>query len=43
MPFPGSCWQSEEDLALKQALDLMVERLADPEAGVQRLALESMR
>ncbi|CAI5978757.1 unnamed protein product [Closterium sp. NIES-64] len=34
---------SEEDLALKQALDLMVERLSDSEAGVQKLALESMR
>lgn len=34
---------SEEDLALKQSLELMVERVQDSEAGVQKLALETMR
>ncbi|KAG2434205.1 hypothetical protein HXX76_007931 [Chlamydomonas incerta] len=33
---------SEEDLALKNNLDMMVERLADPDAGVVKLALASM-
>ena len=36
-------FQSEEDLALKQKLDLYVERLQDTDSGVQKLALESMR
>ena len=35
--------QSEEDLALKQQLELYVERVQDVEPGVQKLALESMR
>ncbi|XP_024533370.1 26S proteasome non-ATPase regulatory subunit 2 homolog A [Selaginella moellendorffii] len=34
---------SEEDLALKQQLELYVERAQDSDPGVQRLALESMR
>ncbi|KAL9340008.1 hypothetical protein Peur_066227 [Populus x canadensis] len=34
---------SEEDLALKQQLELYVERVQDPEPGVQKLALESLR
>ncbi|KAJ3669143.1 hypothetical protein LUZ60_011093 [Juncus effusus] len=34
---------SEEDLALKQQLELYVERVQDTEPGVQKLALESMR
>ncbi|GBG62353.1 hypothetical protein CBR_g30307 [Chara braunii] len=34
---------SEEDLALKQSLELLVESVKDPEAGVARLAVESMR
>eukprot|EP00897_Mesotaenium_endlicherianum_P000523 jgi/Mesen1/10471/ME000083S09976 len=34
---------TEEDLALKQSLELLVERIQDPEAGLQKLALENMR
>jgi 26S proteasome regulatory subunit N1 len=30
-------------LALKQQLELYVERVQDPEPGVQKLALESLR
>lgn len=35
--------QSEEDLALKQQLELYVERAQDSEEGIQRTALEAMR
>lgn len=35
--------QSEEDLALKQQLELYVERTQDSEEGIQRAALEAMR
>jgi hypothetical protein len=38
-----SFMQSEEDLALKQQLELYVERVQDTDPGVQKLALESMR
>ncbi|XP_031476397.1 26S proteasome non-ATPase regulatory subunit 2 homolog A-like [Nymphaea colorata] len=34
---------SDEDLALKQQLELYVERVQDADPGVQKLALESMR
>jgi 26S proteasome regulatory subunit N1 len=34
---------SEEDAALKENLELMVTRSADPEAGVAKLAMETMR
>lgn len=34
---------SEEDLALKQQLELYVERVQDPDPGLQKTALESMR
>ncbi|XP_073010327.1 26S proteasome non-ATPase regulatory subunit 2 homolog A-like [Typha latifolia] len=34
---------SDEDLALKQQLELYVERVQDVDPGVQKLALESMR
>ncbi|KMZ67453.1 26S proteasome regulatory subunit N1 [Zostera marina] len=34
---------SEEDLALKEQLELYVERVQDSDPGVQKLALESMR
>ncbi|KAL6557930.1 26S proteasome non-ATPase regulatory subunit 2 A [Orobanche minor] len=34
---------SEEDLALKQLLELYVERVQDPDPGLQKTALESMR
>ncbi|KAF5744081.1 hypothetical protein HS088_TW08G00674 [Tripterygium wilfordii] len=34
---------SEEDLALKQQLELYVERVQDPNPGLQKVALESMR
>lgn len=34
---------SEEDLELKRNLELMVERVRDPEPGVVRLALETLR
>lgn len=34
---------SEEDQKLKSDLDLMVERVGDPDAGVEKLALESLR
>ncbi|KAK8622408.1 hypothetical protein V6N13_117325 [Hibiscus sabdariffa] len=34
---------SEEDLALKQQLELYVERVQDSDAGLQKVALESMR
>ncbi|KAK4749802.1 hypothetical protein SAY87_027251 [Trapa incisa] len=34
---------SEEDLALKQQLELYVERVQDPNPGLQKAALESMR
>jgi len=33
---------SEEDLELKKNIELMVERLQDPDPGVQKLALEAM-
>lgn len=35
--------QSEEDLALKQQLELYVERIYDVDPEVQKVALESMR
>lgn len=35
--------QSDEDLALKQQLELYVERVQDPDPGLQKVALESMR
>lgn len=35
--------QSDEDLALKQQLELYVERAQDPNPGLQKVALESMR
>lgn len=35
--------QSEEDLALKEQLELYVVRAQDADPGVQKLALESMR
>jgi hypothetical protein len=38
-----SFMQSEEDLALKQQLELYLERVQDTDPGVQKLALESMR
>jgi len=34
---------SEEDAALKENLELMVMRASDPNAGVAKLALETMR
>ncbi|XP_059449342.1 26S proteasome non-ATPase regulatory subunit 2 homolog A-like isoform X3 [Corylus avellana] len=34
---------SDEDLALKQQLELYVERVQDPDTGLQKVALESMR
>ncbi|XP_043717173.1 26S proteasome non-ATPase regulatory subunit 2 homolog A-like isoform X3 [Telopea speciosissima] len=34
---------SDEDLALKQQLELYVERVHDPDPGLQKVALESMR
>jgi 26S proteasome regulatory subunit N1 len=34
---------SEEDVALKENLELMVMRASDPKAGVAKLALETMR
>ncbi|XP_022748924.1 26S proteasome non-ATPase regulatory subunit 2 homolog A-like isoform X2 [Durio zibethinus] len=34
---------SEEDLALKQQLELYVERIQDPDPGLQKVALESVR
>jgi 26S proteasome regulatory subunit N1 len=34
---------SEEDLALKQQLELYVERVQEPETGLQKVALENMR
>ena len=34
---------SDEDLALKENLELMVTRVADPDSGVAKLALETMR
>ncbi|CAN4105007.1 unnamed protein product [Withania somnifera] len=34
---------SEEDLALKQQLELYVERVQDADPGLQKVALESMR
>ncbi|XP_071735874.1 26S proteasome non-ATPase regulatory subunit 2 homolog A-like [Rutidosis leptorrhynchoides] len=34
---------SEEDLALKQQLELYVERVSDADLGLQKVALESMR
>ncbi|XP_015881444.2 26S proteasome non-ATPase regulatory subunit 2 homolog A [Ziziphus jujuba] len=34
---------SDEDLALKQQLELYVERVQDPDPGLQKIALESMR
>jgi hypothetical protein len=36
-------WQSEEDQALKEKLELYVVRAQDADPGVQKLALESMR
>ena len=35
--------QSDEDLALKQQLELYVERVQDPDPALQKVALESMR
>ena len=35
--------QSEEDLALKQQLELYVERVQDSDPGLQKVALDSMR
>ncbi|KAG0487907.1 hypothetical protein HPP92_006718 [Vanilla planifolia] len=35
--------QSDEDLALKQQLELYVERVQDADPGIQKFALESMR
>ena len=35
--------QSDEDLALKQQLELYVERVQDADPALQRVALESMR
>ena len=35
--------QSDEDLALKQQLELYVERVQDSDPGLQKMALESMR
>lgn len=34
---------SEEDIALKQNLELLVERAQDPEPGIQKASLEQMR
>ena len=34
---------SDEDAALKENLELMVTRAGDPQAGVAKLALETMR
>jgi hypothetical protein len=34
---------SEEDAALKENLELMVMRASDPQEGVAKLALETMR
>ncbi|XP_065875690.1 26S proteasome non-ATPase regulatory subunit 2 homolog A-like [Euphorbia lathyris] len=34
---------SDEDIALKQQLELYVERIQDPDPGLQKVALESMR
>ncbi|RVX09509.1 26S proteasome non-ATPase regulatory subunit 2-like B [Vitis vinifera] len=34
---------SDEDLALKQQLELYVERVQDSDPGLQKMALESMR
>ncbi|KAL6185842.1 hypothetical protein ACLB2K_041965 [Fragaria x ananassa] len=34
---------SEEDLALKEKLELYVERIQDPDPGIQMIALEGMR
>ncbi|KAL6550422.1 hypothetical protein OROMI_020910 [Orobanche minor] len=34
---------SEEDLALKQLLELYVDRVQDPDPGLQKTALEGMR
>lgn len=34
---------TEEDAALKENLELMVNRSADPQAGVAKLAMETMR
>ncbi|XP_041009324.1 uncharacterized protein LOC121253367 [Juglans microcarpa x Juglans regia] len=34
---------SDEDLALKQQLELYVERVQDPDPGLHKVALESMR
>lgn len=41
--FFGLCTQSDEDLALKQQLELYVERVQDADPGLQKVALESMR
>jgi hypothetical protein len=35
--------QSEEDLALKQQLELYVERVQDGDPAIQKVALEAMR
>jgi hypothetical protein len=46
VPWPRltcSTGQSEEDLALKEQLELYVLRAQDADPGVQKLALESMR
>ena len=34
---------SDDDLLLKENLELMVTRVADPDSGVAKLALETMR
>ncbi|XP_018828803.1 uncharacterized protein LOC108997120 isoform X3 [Juglans regia] len=40
----GKTWcLSNEDLALKQQLESYVERAQDPDPGLQKVALESMR
>lgn len=39
----GKFVQSDEDLALKQQLELYVERVQDPDPALQKVALESMR
>ena len=35
--------QSEEDIAKKEELDMLVERVQDADAGIQKLALSTMR
>jgi 26S proteasome regulatory subunit N1 len=38
-----TCLQSEEDQALKQQLELYVERVQDVDPAIQKMALEAMR